>query len=209
MTRRPIPYRTESLCPVCLQRIPAEYRQEVPEETVVLHKICPEHGAFAEPVWRGEPDFRSWVRDKTPSHPRHPFVETDRGCPFDCGLCSEHGQHTCTGLIEITARCNMRCPVCFASAGEHVEPDPSLEHIAFQLDRLKQASGPCNVQLSGGEPTVRDDLPEIIRMAKKRGFGLVQCNTNGLRLGTEPGYAASLRAAGLDSVYLQCDAADD
>lgn len=77
------------------------------------------------------------------------------------------------------------------------------------MDRLRQASGACNVQLSGGEPTVRDDLPEIIRMAKARGFALIQCNTNGLRLGTEPGYAASLREAGLDSVYLQCDAADD
>ena len=65
------------------------------------------------------------------------------------------------------------------------------------------------MQLSGGEPTVRDDLPEIIRMAKARGFALIQCNTNGLRLGTEPGYAASLREAGLDSVYLQCDSADD
>lgn len=209
MTRRPLPYRTESLCPVCLQRIPAEYRREGPDGVVVLHKVCPEHGAFAEPVWRGEPDFGSWVRDKTPSHPRRPFTEADRGCPFDCGLCAEHGQHTCTGLIEITARCNLRCPVCFASAGEQAEPDPTPEHIAFQLDRLKQASGPCNVQLSGGEPTVRNDLPEIVRMAKERGFGLVQCNTNGLRLGTEPGYAASLRAAGLDSVYLQCDAADD
>lgn len=84
-----------------------------------------------------------------------------------------------------------------------------LKRIAFQMDRLRQASGACNVQLSGGEPTVRDDLPEIIRMAKARGFALIQCNTNGLRLGTEPGYAASLREAGLDSVYLQCDAADD
>ena len=101
------------------------------------------------------------------------------------------------------------CPVCYASAGEQVAPEPSLERIAFQMDRLRQASGACNVQLSGGEPTVRDDLPEIIRMAKARGFALIQCNTNGLRLGTEPGYAASLREAGLDSVYLQCDAADD
>lgn len=155
------------------------------------------------------PDFRSWVRDKTPSHPRHPFVERERGCPFDCGLCPDHAQHTCTGLIEVTGRCNLRCPVCYASAGEQVAPEPSLERIAFQMDRLRQASGACNVQLSGGEPTVRDDLPEIIRMAKARGFALIQCNTNGLRLGTKPGYAASLREAGLDSVYLQCDAADD
>ena len=154
------------------------------------------------------PDFRSWVRDKTPSHPRHPFVERERGCPFDCGLCPDHAQHTCTGLIEVTGRCNRRCRLLVAPENR-LQPEPSLERIAFQMDRLRQASGACNVQLSGGEPTVRDDLPEIIHMAKARGFALIQCNTNGLRLGTEPGYAVSLREAGLDSVYLQCDAADD
>uniref|UniRef100_UPI0026766C37 radical SAM protein n=1 Tax=Bilophila wadsworthia TaxID=35833 RepID=UPI0026766C37 len=209
---RSLPQATESVCPVCLQRIPAEYVLDPAEEgipSVLLRKECPEHGVFSVPVWRGMPDFRSWVRDKTPSHPRHPFVERERGCPFDCGLCPDHAQHTCTGLIEVTGRCNLRCPVCYASAGEQVAPEPSLERIAFQMDRLRQASGACNVQLSGGEPTVRDDLPEIIRMAKARGFALIQCNTNGLRLGTEPRYAASLREAGLDSVYLQCDAADD
>ena len=209
---RSLPQATESVCPVCLRRIPAEYVLDPAEEgipSVLLRKECPEHGVFSVPVWRGMPDFRSWVRDKTPSHPRHPFVERERGCPFDCGLCPDHAQHTCTGLIEVTGRCNLRCPVCYASAGEQVAPEPSLERIAFQMDRLRQASGACNVQLSGGEPTVRDDLPEIIRMAKARGFALIQCNTNGLRLGTEPGYAASLREAGLDSVYLQCDAADD
>lgn len=209
---RSLPQATESVCPVCLRRIPAEYALDPAEAdgtAVVLRKMCPEHGAFSVPVWRGMPDFRSWVRDKTPSYPRHPFVEKDRGCPFDCGLCPEHAQHTCTGLIEVTGRCNLRCPVCYAGAGEHVAPDPSLERIAFQMDRLKMASGACNVQLSGGEPTVRDDLPEIVRMAKARGFALIQCNTNGLRLGAESGYATALREAGLDSVYLQCDAADD
>ncbi len=215
---RTLPQPAESLCPVCLRRIPAEYvsasggvegfsLKEPP--TILLRKTCPEHGTFSVPVWRGVPDFRTWVRDKTPSHPVRPFVAQDRGCPFDCGLCAEHAQHTCTGLIEVTERCNLRCPVCYAGAGERAEPDPSLERLAFQMDRLREASGSCNVQLSGGEPTVRDDLPEIIRMAKTRGFGLIQCNTNGLRLGMEQGYAARLREAGLDSVYLQCDAADD
>ncbi len=215
MKSRSLPQATESPCPVCLRRIPAEYVEapEAPEASgaaeVLLCKTCPEHGAFRVPVWRGKPDFRTWVRDKTPSYPRRPFVERERGCPFDCGLCPEHGQHTCTGLIEVTERCNLRCPVCYAGAGERAAPDSSLERIAFQMDRLREASGTCNLQLSGGEPTVRDDLPAIIRMAKARGFGLVQCNTNGLRLGTEPGYAAALRAAGLDSAYVQFDAADD
>ena len=80
--------------------------------------------------------------------------------------------------------------------------------MAFQLDSLRRASPGCNVQLSGGEPTVRDDLPAIIRMARERGFGLLQVNSNGLRLGLEAGYARKLREAGLDSVYLQWDSPD-
>ena len=138
---RSLPQATESVCPVCLRRIPAEYVLDPAEEgipSVLLRKECPEHGVFSVPVWRGMPDFRSWVRDKTPSHPRHPFVERERGCPFDCGLCPDHAQHTCTGLIEVTGRCNLRCPVCYASAGEQVAPEPSLERIAFQMDRLRQ-----------------------------------------------------------------------
>lgn len=208
VSSRALPLRTESVCPVCLRRIPAEYALGE-DGAVVFRKVCPEHGVFSVPAWRGEPDFRSWVRDKTPSYPRHPFTERNRGCPFDCGLCPDHAQHTCTGLIEVTERCNLRCPVCYASAGETPRPDPSLERIRFQMDRLRQASGPCNIQISGGEPTVRDDLPDIVRMAREHGFALVQCNTNGLRLGAEKGYAARLKAAGLDSVYLQCDGADD
>lgn len=108
---RSLPQATESVCPVCLRRIPAEYVLDPAEEgipSVLLRKECPEHGVFSVPVWRGMPDFRSWVRDKTPSHPRHPFVERERGCPFDCGLCPDHAQHTCTGLIEVTGRCNLR-----------------------------------------------------------------------------------------------------
>ena len=204
---------TESLCPVCFRRIPARYeRATSPDgapDVVELIKECPEHGGFRVPIWRGAPAFSGWSRPKTPSFPAHPAMPRDRGCPFDCGLCPDHGQHTCTGLIEITACCNLRCPVCYADAGTAPPPDPDRERIAAQLDALWAASGPCNVQLSGGEPTVRDDLPDIIGMARRRGFSFVQVNTNGLRLGTESGYARRLAEAGLASVYLQCDGPDD
>lgn len=108
-------------------------------------------------------------------------------------------------------RCDMACPVCYASAGSmsnqssEAAADVPLSVIAVQMDTLKGASGPCNVQISGGEPTMRHDLPQIIAMARQRGFGLVQINTNGLRLSREQGYARALREAGLDSVYLQWD----
>ena len=227
--------RTQSLCPVCLRRVDAVYaRSEDDPRCVELRKTCPDHGGFSVPVWRispadasaapgmdAVPDFEGWSRPKSPSYPLHPRTALDQGCPFDCGLCPTHAQHTCTGLVEVTMRCNMACPVCYAGAGGDVgagvtgtcpdasgralPADPDLDCLAAQMDALKTASGPCNVQISGGEPTVREDLPAIIALARERAFGLVQVNTNGLRLAEEKGYAESLRQAGLDSVYLQWD----
>ncbi|HJD96607.1 radical SAM (seleno)protein TrsS [Mailhella massiliensis] len=202
--------QTQSLCPVCLRLVDASYIKD--GDTVYLRKRCPEHGAFQVPAWKeeeGAPEFLRWRQgSRIPAYPKSPATPLLLGCPYDCGLCPDHAQHTCTGLIEVTMRCSLGCPVCYARAGGG-DGDPSLEHIQTQLDTLLRASGPCNVQLSGGEPTERDDLPEIIRTAKARGFALVQVNTNGLRLGREKGYAAALRAAGLDSVYLQFDGVDD
>ncbi len=196
----------QSVCPVCLGRIDAVYEESA--GGVDLVKSCPAHGTFRAAVWRGEPAWASWRRPKTPSFPRHPLTEARRGCPYDCGLCPEHGQHTCTGQIEVTSRCDLRCPVCYASAGVE-SADPAQEEIARLLDTLRRVSGPCNVQFSGGEPTLRDDLPDIIRLARQRGFPFIQVNSNGLRLAREPAFAKALAEAGLDSVYLQCDGADD
>ena len=211
--------RTQSLCPVCLRRIEARYVQSITDaRTVMLRKTCPDHGTFSVPVWResgdgaaATPPFVGWSRPKNPSYPANPRTPIRDGCPYDCGLCPAHAQHTCTGLFEVTKRCDMACPVCYAQAGSVSNPlrgeadDITLDVIAMQMDTLKGASGPCNVQISGGEPTVRDDLPQIIRMARQHGFGLVQVNTNGLRLARQQGYARNLRDAGLDSVYLQWD----
>lgn len=207
------PRATQSVCPVCLRRVDAVYQETAPG-LVELVKQCPEHGSFHAPIWRGgpalgTPAMASWKRPKTPSYPRQPFAPRDKGCPFDCGLCPEHGQHTCTGQIEVTGRCDLGCPVCYAESGAGAWADPPLERIAFQLERLWRASGACNVQLSGGEPTLRDDLPAIVAGARQRGFTFVQLNTNGLRLGRQPDYARTLAEAGLDSVYLQFDGPDD
>lgn len=218
--------RTQSLCPVCLRRVDAVYARSASDPRCVeLRKTCPDHGGFSVPVWRvpqaaalagsdmyAMPDFEGWSRPKSPSYPLRPHTALDLGCPFDCGLCPSHAQHTCTGLVEVTMRCNMACPVCYAGAGNvsgTLSADPDLNCLAVQMDALKTASGPCNVQISGGEPTVREDLPAIIALARERAFGLVQVNTNGLRLAEEKGYAESLRQAGLDSVYLQWDGVSD
>ncbi len=195
---------TASLCPVCLKRVAAIREQQ--GNAVYLVKRCPEHGTFRTVIWRGSVPFSTWLRPKKPSSPRQAFTAVERGCPFDCGLCPDHGQHTCTALIEITSRCNLHCPVCFADAGEKQSaPDPSLERIGLLYDRVMAASGPSNIQLSGGEPTMREDLAEIIRLGRQKGFSFIQLNTNGLKLAGKSSYAQELKEAGLSSVFLQFD----
>lgn len=198
---------TESVCPVCLATIPAE-RWAIGDE-VRLIKTCPEHGRFSTPVWRGLASYGPWG-EGVRAHSRPPVTATavERGCPHDCGLCPGHRQQSCCVLLEVTSRCDLACPVCFASADRH-GTDASLDEIDRWLDVLAAAGGRVHVQLSGGEPTVRDDLPEIVRLIRRRGFDFVQLNTNGVRLAFEPDYVAALAEAGLDCVFLQFDGVDD
>jgi uncharacterized radical SAM superfamily Fe-S cluster-containing enzyme len=200
-------HETESLCPFCLKRIKAIRLLQGDE--VFLVKKCGDHGSFRTVIWRGEPSMSEWRRPKPPVHPDLCYGTVERGCPFDCGLCDAHEQLPCSVLIEVTDRCNLHCAVCFADSGRGEAEDPSLENIAWLLERAIAAAGPCNLQLSGGEPTLRDDLPEVVEVARRIGYSFIQVNTNGLRLAADIGYGRRLRAAGLSSVFLQFDGVDD
>jgi uncharacterized radical SAM superfamily Fe-S cluster-containing enzyme len=195
----------ESVCPECLERVTGYLVQS--GDTVRLEKSCLQHGTFSTPVWNGKPDFCSWARPKIPYRggERQP---SGKGCPNDCGLCENHNQRTCTALVEITSRCNLNCPVCFAdSGGQESDPDPeALSRVFAQI--MQQTKG-CNLQLSGGEPTVRTDLPRIVRLARAAGFGFIQLNTNGIALAGDADLAMKLRDAGLSSVFLQFDGVTD
>jgi len=199
--------RTESVCPECLARIPAV--RVMHDGDVYLEKICPEHGEFRTVIWRGQPAFASWARPKIPSYPENPATEIKDGCPYDCGLCSDHRQHTCSVLLEVTQRCDLHCPVCFADAGNSQASDWSMAEVTAWYERLLATGGPFNIQLSGGEPCMRDDLPEIIRLGRSFGFTFFQLNTNGLRLARDPAYLADLKAAGLSTIFLQFDGTTD
>jgi hypothetical protein len=197
---------TESICPVCLRQLPAQRVAE--DDGVYLCKHCPEHGEFRTIVWRGLDGYAAWgAEHRPPALPGPHETEVSQGCPLDCGICAGHRQHSCCVLVEVTARCNLRCPVCFAAAGSH-QADPPLADVRHILETLYARSPQVNVQLSGGEPTVRNDLPAIVALARAIGFGFVQVNTNGIRLGREAAYAAQLAQAGLDCVFLQFDTLD-
>jgi uncharacterized radical SAM superfamily Fe-S cluster-containing enzyme len=197
---------TESLCPECLKRIPAQ--RVVQGEDVYLVKRCPEHGDYRTLLWRGSPAWDSWTRPTIPTPPKERFTQVEKGCPFDCGLCQDHHQTTCTALIEVTQRCNLNCRFCFANAGTELD-EPSLKVIKGWYQNVLAASGPVNIQLSGGEPTLRNDLPEIVEMGRALGFNFIQLNTNGLRLAEDPVYLSRLKKAGLSSVFLQFDGTED
>lgn len=199
---------TKSVCPVCLGPAAAEIISQ--EDGVYMRKTCPEHGDFSALIWEdSEKSYLDWEIKNTARETPVDAKETDKGCPYDCGLCQAHLRKGCCMLLELTNRCNLKCPVCFASAGESAPKEPDIEEISRWYDYLMSHGGPFNIQLSGGEPTMRDDLPEIIRLGREKGFDFFQLNTNGIRLAEEEGYAARLKAAGLDTVFLQFDALND
>jgi uncharacterized radical SAM superfamily Fe-S cluster-containing enzyme len=193
---------------VCFAKIPAV--REARGNDVYLVKKCPEHGEFHTIIWRSGPEFRGWKKQTGAVRTNSCQTETKSGCPFDCGICTSHSKNACTAVIEVTARCNLECPVCFAGSGACEGQDPDLSIIEEWYRRVLDTSGTdIIIQLSGGEPTVRDDLPAIIEMGRSLGFSFIQVNTNGLRIAEEENYASVLRQAGAASVFLQFDGTED
>lgn len=190
---------TYSVCPVCLKRIPA--KREERDGQIYLVKTCPDHGTFSSVIWRNKRKFTDW-RGERPAVGENENLN----CPAGCGLCAEHRRATCCTLLEITARCNMNCTFCFAEPDG--AQDPSLDTVKSWIDDLTEP-GKTLLQLSGGEPTVRDDLPEIVAYAKQVGCKYVQLNSNGLRLAEDEVFVKRLADAGLSFVFMQFDGVDD
>jgi len=189
---------TRSVCPVCLENIPAILsRRETGQ--IYLEKTCPTHGFFQVPVWQGKMDFEQWLLGTEPLAPG-----AGLSCPGNCGICAEHEIGTCCALLEVTERCNLRCRYCFANGGS-ADTDLPMEECKDAIREIVRQCGQPLLQFSGGEPTLRDDLPELIRFAKEAGCSYTQVNTNGIRLAEDPDYAKRLADAGLDIVFLQFD----
>ncbi len=138
----------------------------------------------------------------------NPRTKKVAGCPQDCGICPEHKSQTGLAIIDVTNRCNLRCPVCFANAASAgYVYEPSREQISEMLQNLRRNSPvPATaLQFSGGEPTVREDLPQLVQLAKGLGFRHLEVNTNGIRLAQSADYCEELVKAGVSTVYLQFD----
>lgn len=191
--------QTASLCPVCQKTLPAALVRR--GDDVYMEKTCAEHGDFCAVVWRGPPDYEAWCAKDGPP----PSAPNPR-CPGECGLCAAHLRGTCCVLVEVTGRCNLRCAYCFADAPP--APDPPADELGRLFTQLA-SDGRRFIQLSGGEPTLRDDLPELVALAKAAGADYVQLNTNGLRLAEDEAYVKALAGAGLSFVFLQFDGLRD
>ena len=200
-----------SVCSACLRRVEAKIL--IKDDKVFLEKWCAEHGRERVLVADDAAYYRK-ARElfiKTPEMPRRFNTEQRWGCPYDCGLCPEHMQHSCLTLIEITDHCNLRCPICYAESGPHRPGFRDLATIERMLDAVVANEGePDVVQISGGEPTLHPDFFAVLDAARRRPIKHLMLNTNGLRIAKEAGFAARLASyqPGFE-VYLQFDSLRD
>ncbi|MCG3136149.1 MAG: hypothetical protein HMLKMBBP_03989 [Planctomycetes bacterium] len=196
-----------SICDVCFRR--ADGKILIEDGKVFLRKRCAEHGwrtvliaddaAFYR---RGREDFL-----KPPEMPKRWNTPVRWGCPYDCGLCPDHEQHSCLSIVEICDDCNLACPVCYAASGPHRNRMRPLAQVERMLDAVVANEGePDVVQISGGEPTLHPEFFEILAAARRRPIRHLMVNTNGIRIAKDPAFAARLaeHRAGFE-VYLQFD----
>ena len=198
--------QTTSLCDVCHRLVPAKIRIE--GDDVFYEKRCPEHGVRKAHVSSDAKYFR-WQRDflKPGDLPQSFQSRTEFGCPYDCGLCPDHEQHSCLALVEINDVCDLTCPVCFADSSPKRTTNLPLTTIERMFDALGASEGqPDVVQISGGEPTLHPQFFDVLRLARAKPIRHLMVNTNGVRLAQDPDFAARLAEFRVGTeIYLQFD----
>jgi uncharacterized radical SAM superfamily Fe-S cluster-containing enzyme len=196
-----------SICSTCYRR--AEGKIVFEEGNVYLLKRCPVHGP-EKVLMADDVDYYRLCREvflKHPEMPTHYNMPVRWDCPYDCGLCTDHEQHSCLTLIEVTDHCNLQCPICYASSGPSRLTHRPLDQIERMLDAVVANEGhPDVVQISGGEPTLHPDFFRILDLAKARPIQHLMLNTNGIRIAREEGFAERLAEymPGFE-IYLQFD----
>lgn len=197
---------TLSLCPVCLMRIDAKIIFE--NGNVYMMKNCADHG-FSKVLIATDVEYYKNIRNynKPSEMPLKFNTKTHYGCPYDCGLCHDHEQHSCLTVVEITDRCNLSCPTCYAMSSPHYGRHRTVEEVERMLDVIVANEGePDVVQISGGEPTLHPDFFEILDIAKKKPIKHLMVNTNGIRIAKDFSFAKRLASYMPDfEIYLQFD----
>lgn len=197
---------TTSVCTTCLKRISAKIIFE--NEQVYMLKTCKEHGEQKVLIASDIAYYKN-IRNynKASEVPLINQTETLYGCPYDCGICPDHEQHSCLTVVEITDRCNLTCPTCYAMSSPHYGRHRTVEEVEAMLDTIVRSEGePDVVQISGGEPTLHPDLFQILDIAKTKPIKHLMLNTNGVRIANDFEFTKKLAAYMPDfEVYLQFD----
>ncbi len=208
MPVRPYTYYdfTLSLCPTCLKRIDAKIVFD--EDKVFMLKTCNEHGFFKVEIADDIEYYKNIRNYNKPSEIPVKFnTKTHYGCPYDCGICQDHEQHGCLCIVEVTDRCNLTCPTCYAGSGPMHGRHRTLQEIEWMLDKIVENEGtPDVVQISGGEPTIHPDFFAILDIAKTKPIKHLMLNTNGIRIAKDENFVKQLANYQPDfEVYLQFD----
>jgi len=200
---------TKSICPVCKIVLDAEVN--VRDNKVFLRRTCPDHGVIEGLIYGdAEMYFDSLRYNKPGTLPLETQTHTEHGCPLDCGLCPDHKQHACLGIIEVNTGCNLDCPICFADSGTK-QPDGfslTMEQVETALDAFVRAEGePEVVMYSGGEPTIHPQILDFIQMAYDKGCKTVNLNTNGIKLAHDKKFVEKLATQfpQTPNIYMQFD----
>lgn len=201
---------TASVCATCLH--PVEAKIIIKGDDVYLEKWCPAHGVERTQICDDAEYYRLCreVYVKPPEMPNRFNTQMLYGCPFDCGLCPDHMQHSCLSVVEISDHCNLSCPVCYAESSPQRQHRPLSDVIAMLDAVVANEGGPDVVQISGGEPTLHPDFFTILDAARSRPIRHLMINTNGLTIASDQAFAERLAAytPGLE-IYLQFDSLRD
>jgi len=196
-----------SICTTCFRKIDGKIVFQ--DGRVFMLKHCPQHGSERVLISDDVNYYRQCreVYLKPPEMPLRRNTPIMYGCPYDCGLCPDHEQHSCLTLIEVTDACNLRCPICYANSGPERQTHRPLALIESMLDAVVANEGePDIVQISGGEPTIHPDFFAILDAAKRRPIRHLMVNTNGVRIARDADFAKRLASyKPFFEIYLQFD----
>jgi uncharacterized radical SAM superfamily Fe-S cluster-containing enzyme len=196
-----------SICSTCYQKV--EGKIIFQDGAVYMLKSCVLHG-HERVLIADDVDYYRRCREifiKPPEMPLRFNTPVRWGCPYDCGLCADHQQHSCLSLVEITDHCNLECPICYAESGPTRLQHRSLDHVQRMIDAVVANEGePDVVQISGGEPTIHPDFFAILDRAKAAPIRHLMVNTNGIRIAQDEAFAKRLSSYMPDfELYLQWD----
>lgn len=212
---------TRTVCPHCPPR-PSDADGVFVDGMLVSHdgqiwmrRFCRVHGETESlyeedaAIWRTRQGWSTPTSRVTPDR-----ADNFAGFPLGYreGLPAGHGQHTCILLLNVTEHCNYSCPTCYASALAPGTPKgdelPSIDQVLHTVDTMieREAGKVSVVMISGGEPTVRKDIEELLLRIMERNVTRVMLNTNGRRIAKDDRFLKFLQDhRDRIEVYLQFD----